>query len=133
MTQVADIMKQEVVTVEKGTNILDAVRKLVKHNFTGLPVVDGENRVIGIVSEKDVLALAIRINEKEYVSDEMHLQVEDFMTKEVVIIEGTESFTALCSCLIKNEFRRVPVVLKNKLVGIVSRKDVISYILEIQD
>jgi len=133
MTQVADIMKQEVVTVEKGTNILDAVRKLVKQNFTGLPVVDDKNQVIGIVSEKDVLALAIRINEKEYVSDETHLCVEDFMTKDVVTIEGTESFTALCSCLIKNEFRRVPVVLKNKLVGIISRKDVISYILEIQD
>jgi len=133
MTQVADIMKQEVVTVEKGANVMDAIRKLVKYNFTGLPVVDDKDRVIGIVSEKDVLALAIRVNEKKYVSDETHLRVEDFMTKEVVTVEATESLTALCSCLMKNEFRRVPVVLKNKLVGIVSRKDVISYILKIQN
>ena len=133
MTQIAEIMKEDVVTAEKGTNVMEAVRKLVKYNFTGLPVVDDKDRVIGIISEKDVLALAIRIDEKEDVPDETHLNVEDFMTKEVVTIEATESFAALCSCLIKNKFRRIPVVLKNKLVGIVSRKDVISHILKIQD
>lgn len=129
--KVAEIMTPEVVTIEKGTNIMDAVRKLVEYNFTGLPVVDDKGRLIGIISEKDMLTLAIRINEKEYVSNTMHSHVEDFMTKEVVTIEDTESFTAICNCLIKNQFRRVPVVSNGKLVGIISRKDIISHIMNI--
>ena len=130
--EIKDIMKQDVVTVEKGTLVMDAVKKLAAHNITGLPVVDDKNRIMGIISEKDVLALAVRIHEKTYDSKTEELRVEDFMTKEVVTVEAIESLTALCSCLMKSQFRRVPVVLKGKLVGIVSRKDVIEYILDIE-
>ena len=130
--QITDVMKTEVVTVEKGTAIMAAIDKMVRHNITGLPVVDDKHHVIGIITEKDVLAMAIRIYEKSYVSDQTSLKVEDFMTQPAVTLEATESFTALCSALIKNTFRRIPVVLNNKLVGIVSRKDVISCILLIE-
>ena len=54
------------------------------------------------------------------------------MKKDVITIEATESTEASCSCLNKNNFRRVPVVIKNKLVGVVTRKDVISHIFNLQ-
>ncbi len=129
MKWINDIMISDVVTVEKGTSVIDAVEKLVKSNVTGLPVVNNDSKVIGIISEKDVLALAIQIQEEECPPQEDML-VEDFMTKDVVTIEATESLTALCSCLMKNKFRRLPVLLNGKLVGIVTRKDVISYIFD---
>ena len=131
MVKIGDIMKSQVVTVEKGTPVMEAVQILVENNFTGLPVVDTKDRVIGIISEKDVLSLAIRVQEQSYSPEQEELRVEDFMTKKAVTIEATESLTALCSCLMKNRFRRVPVVLNNKLVGVVTRRDVISYIFNL--
>lgn len=131
MRWINDIMISDVVTVEKGTSVTEAIEKLVKSNITGLPVVNNNDEVIGIISEKDVLALAIQIQEGTCPSQGEGMLVEDFMTKDVVTIEATESMTALCSCLIKNEFRRLPVMLNGKLVGIVTRRDVISYIFDI--
>ncbi len=133
MKWINDIMISDVVTVEKGTPVTGAVEKLVKSNITGLPVVNNDNEVIGIISEKDVLALAISIQEKTYSPEKEGMLVEDFMTKDVVTIEATESLTALCTCLMKNRFRRLPVLLNGKLVGIVTRRDVISYILDINN
>ena len=131
MEHVSDIMKTNVVTVEKGTPVIEAIKKLVDNNFTGLPVVDSRNQVTGIISEKDVLALAIRVHEQSYESNPVALMVEDFMTPSVMTIEATESIPTLCSALMKNVFRRIPVVINKKLVGIVSRKDIISYILKL--
>ena len=132
MSSIASVMKIDVVTVEKGTAVIEAVGKLVKHNFTGLPVVDRENRVVGILSEKDVLALAVSMDENPEVAGHKDLKVEDFMTKDVVCVEANDSFAALCNCLMKNQFRRVPVVANGKLVGIVSRKDIITEIMNLQ-
>lgn len=131
MVGIAQVMKTNVVTAEKGTPIIEAIRKLVEHSFSGLPVVDRENRVVGILTEKDVLSLAIRVDGDSTGSHKAGLRVEDLMTKEVVTIEAGESVTALCNCLIKNQFRRVPIVADGKLVGIVSRRDIITHILDI--
>ena len=131
MVGIAQVMKTDVVTAEKGTPVIEAIRKLVKHSFSGLPVVDSDNRVVGILTEKDVLSLAIRVDGDPDGSDATGLRVEDLMTKEVVTVEAGESVTDLCNCLIKNQFRRVPIVANGKLVGIVSRRDIIAHILEL--
>ncbi|MCK5174170.1 MAG: CBS domain-containing protein [Planctomycetes bacterium] len=131
MVGIAQVMKTNVVTAEKGTPVIEAIRKLVKHSFSGLPVVDRDNRVVGILTEKDVLSLAIRVDGDPDGSDATGLRVEDLMTKEVVTVEAGESVTALCNCLIKNQFRRVPIVANGKLVGIVSRRDIIAHILNL--
>ena len=133
MPEIKDIMKTDVISVEKNTPVMEAIHKLVTHNFTGLPVVDKENHVVGILSEKDVLALAIRIHEKSYESNEKGMAVEDFMTKDAVSIDVNESLTAVFTCLMKNKFRRVPIVSERRLVGIISRKDVIEYIMNIKN
>lgn len=132
MMWVNDIMITDVVTVEKGAPVTEAVEKLVKFNVTGLPVVNDKGEVIGIISEKDVLSLAINIRRKTCPCEEEGMLVEDFMTTDVVTIEATESLNALCACLLKNNFRRLPVLLNGKLVGIVARRDAISYIFDMQ-
>ena len=56
--------------------------------------------------------------------------VEDFMTEEVVCFQPTDSLIDIAESFIQNSFRRVPIVDDGKLVGIISRKDIIKYILE---
>ena len=66
MTEIRDVMEANVVAVQRGTPILEAIQTLVTHGFTGLPVVDKKNYVVGIITEKDVLALALSIHNKTY-------------------------------------------------------------------
>jgi len=131
-TEISDIMETNVITVERKTPILDAIKTLVKYNFTGLPVIDKKGHVVGIVTEKDVLALALSIHDKTYDSNTAAATVEDFMTPEVVTIDVNESLKQICTSLMKHHFRRIPIVSNSKLVGIVSRKDIIAYIMKIK-
>ena len=94
---------------------------MVEHNITGLPVVDVDSALAGIVSEKDVLKLLYnKVGELR--------KVEDFMTKDVKAFEQEDNLAEIVDCLIKNRFRRVPILHEGKLAGIISRKDVISFI-----
>ncbi len=132
MTEIRDVMEANVVAVQRGTPILEAIQTLITHGFTGLPVVDKKNHVVGIITEKDVLALALSIHNKTYDSSTTTAKVEDFMTTDVVTLDVNESLKQLCTNLMKHPFRRVPIVEKEKLIGIVSRKDIISYIMHLK-
>ena len=132
MTEISNIMETNVVTVDRDTPILEAIETLVRRNFTGLPVVDKKNHVIGIVTEKDVLALALSIRYKTYDSNTISAKVEDFMTTDVVTVDVNEPFKQICTNLMKHPFRRIPITEKGKVVGIVSRKDIIAYIMHIK-
>jgi CBS domain-containing protein len=125
MFEVKTIMKTDVITVKRQTQIYEAIRTFVENNITGLPVVDDDMTLAGIISEKDVLKLLYNIEDRPGM-------VEDFMTKDVVSFNQDDSLIDVAECLIKNHFRRVPIVEAGKLVGIVSRKDVIRYILKLR-
>jgi CBS domain-containing protein len=92
-------------------------------NITGLPVVDDSAKLLGIVSEKDLLKLLYDPNAKPGL-------VKDYMTRDVVSFDWDDSLFEVCHCLINNNFRRVPILDKGKLTGIISRRDIIIYILE---
>jgi len=83
--------------------------------------------LLGILSEKDVLGLFYTLREAE------NKKVEDFMTQPAVHFDQNESLMEACNCLIANSFRRVPVTSDNKVVGIISRPDVIRYILQMKE
>ena len=123
MFDTKNIMTTDVISVKKNTSIGDAVDLLVENNVTGLPVVDDDMNLVGIISEKDMLSL---LSEPESSAG----KVEDYMTKDAVSFEQGEDLIAICECLVNNNFRRVPIVDDGRLVGIVSRRDIIKYILE---
>ena len=123
MFDTKDIMTTEVISVKRNTPIGDAVDMLVENNVAGLPVVDDDMNLVGVISEKDMLSL---LSESESSSG----TVEDYMTEDVVSFEQREDLIAICECLVNNSFRRVPIVDDGKLVGIVSRRDIIKYILD---
>jgi CBS domain-containing protein len=123
MVKAKDIMKTNVLAADVDADIYEAIRVMVANNVTGLPVIDGDGLLVGIVTEKDVLTLLYNIEDRPG-------RVADFMTPEVVAFEQDVDLTTIAESLCKNHFRRVPILEKGKLVGIVSRKDVIRYIKE---
>jgi len=123
MVKANDIMKTNVLAAGIDADIYEAIRIMVANNVTGLPVIDDEGLLVGVVTEKDVLTLLYNIEDRPG-------RVADFMTPEVVAFEQDTDLSAIAESLCKNHFRRVPILEKGKLVGIVSRKDVIRYIKE---
>ena len=117
-----DIMSRNLITVKKNTSVFEAIQTLVEHQITGLPVVESGWVLEGIVTEKDFLRL---INETT--ADEK--TVAQVMTTQVISFQEEDSVEDICTSLIKNNFRRVPILKGNKLVGIISRRDVIKFIL----
>jgi len=121
-TKAKDIMSRNLITVKKSTPAFEAIQTLVEHQITGLPVVESGWGLEGIVTEKDFLRL---INE----STADKKIVEQIMTTQVTSFQEEDSVEDICISLIKNNFRRVPILKGNKLVGIISRRDIIKFIL----
>ncbi len=121
-----DIMTKDIISVRKDTPIYEAVELMVKHGISGMPVVEDDMTLVGILSENDVIIL---VYGKE---DDENKTVNDFMTHPAVYFDKSESLLDICDFLRKNIFRRVPITSKEKLVGIISIKDLLEYILELR-
>jgi CBS domain-containing protein len=127
MFKARDIMTTDVVSVKPKTAIYDAIKLMVERNITGLPVVNDSMALVGVISEKDVLQLLYNCEDLKAGDSGT---VEHFMTPHPVAFNCEDNLIAVCNCLIKNHFRRVPVLDDGKLVGIITRKDLIKYIIE---
>jgi len=120
-----DIMIKDVITVKTDTTIHEAMELVAKYDISGLPVVDDDMTLVGVLSEKDMVNLL-------YTPDNQHEKtVSDFMTQPALYFDEDESLLDVCDFLKKNVFRRVPITSKGKLVGIISIRDVIEYILQL--
>jgi len=122
MKTAKEIMTKDIVVVNPDTPISLAIRLLSIRKITGLPVVDESRNLIGIISELDLMTL-LRDN-----ADFVNKTVEDFMTKEVKFFSPDDSVMDICEFLLEHTFRRVPIVENGKLVGVISRSDIIHLI-----
>ena len=125
MFKAKTVMTTNVISVNRQTEIYEAIKTLVENNITGLPVVNNDMTLAGVLSEKDVLNLLYNTEDKPG-------NVEDFMTKDPVCFNVNDSLIDITECFTKNNFRRVPIVAEGKLTGIISRKDIIAYILKLR-
>lgn len=124
MLTAGDFMTKKVVSVKKDTPIYEALGLLRKNDITGMPVIEDDTTLIGVITEKDVLGLFFADE------DEKNKTVDFFMTRPAVSFGVNESLESVCDFLMVKYFRRVPVVsTKGKLVGIISRPDIIDYII----
>ena len=121
-----DMMTRDVFSVRRDTPILEVLELIARHGISGLPVVKDDMTLVGIVSEKDVLSLFYDNEGKDEIT------VEDFMTQPPLYFDENESLLDVCDFLKKNVFRRVPITSKGKLVGIISIRDLIEYILQLR-
>lgn len=123
MFETKSVMQMDIITVNRQTPVSQVVELLLEKNITGLPVVNDDMTLAGIISEKDILGLLLEMEEDSSI-------VEDYMTQDVVSFNQDEDFVVICDCLINSHFRRVPILADGKLVGIISRRDVIKYVFE---
>ncbi len=126
MLKARDIMTKHVFSVKADTPIYEALKLIATYGFSGLPVVEDDMTLIGIVSEKDVLSLFY----DQETNDE--ITVSDFMTQPPLCFDEDESLLDVCDFLKKNFFRRVPITSGGKLVGIISIRDLLEYILQLK-
>jgi CBS domain-containing protein len=124
MTQITalDFMVTDLVTVPPEADVLDAVRLLLKHRISGMPVVDGDGRYLGVFSEKcSMHVLLDAAYEKLPVRE-----VRAFMDSEAQTISPETHLLSVAQVFLLTPYRRLPVLEDGRLVGLVSRSDVLQ-------
>ena len=126
MLKAIDIMTSQVICIHKDTPVFEAVDLMVTNSITGIPVIENDSKLVGILSEQDVLRLF------ETYEDEKNKTVSDFMTQPAIHFEEDENVEDICSCMMQNSIRRVPITSNGRVVGVISRSDILKQILNLQ-
>jgi len=116
-------MTRETLAVDADTPIYDAVKILVENGISGLPVVDKDFGLVGILTEQDVLTL-LRNRQGHGKT------VADFMAPDVISFDQDTDLIEIGDCLVRLRIRRVPITAEGRLVGVISRHDLIRLILK---
>lgn len=129
--RVKDLMTTPVVTLRPDIPIKEAAALLVRHGISGAPVVDDHEQLIGIVSESDLMALETspdprsRILPQRWRRIRVPRRVEQVMTREVVCLPQGADVADAARLMLERRVKRIPVVEAGRVVGIVSRRDVL--------
>lgn len=138
---VKDVMTKEVITVKRNVDIHEAARLLSENNISGMPVVDEENHVIGVVSEADILYTTGMKKGHTFKDVLRHVLgeplprrmdksfVEDIMSSPAITTKPDADIREVAGILDGKKIKRLPVVDdENKLAGIISRANIIRFI-----
>jgi len=118
-----DVMAKKLITVTPDTDANDAIDRLLKNRISGMPVLDEQGRLIGILSERDCLKT---LTDSQYHNMPTHL-VRDLMSTKLTTITPETGLIEVAELFVANRFRRLPVVdEEGRLVGQISRRDVLT-------
>ncbi len=119
-----DYMAANLVTFKPQQDVLEAIHLLIENGISGAPVVDNLGNIIGILSEKDCLKVALNAGYEQRSGG----KVEDFMTNTVHTVDAEDSVLSVAKLFIDSPYKRYPVVDDNRLIGQISRRDVLRAI-----
>ena len=125
-TTAKEIMTTPVISVRPDTKLDEVMGLLLQHQVSGMPVVDENDRLVGVITELDMLKLLFDTMQIE------HGQVSDYLTSKVVTIDEEDSLIDVAEVFMHHTIRRVPIMRGDKVVGIISRRDVIRCIRDIR-
>lgn len=126
---VKEFMTANLVTFKQDMPVLDAIQELVDRRISGAPVVDNLGNLVGMLSEKDCLKVALNAGYYE----ELGGSVSEYMTTKVETVDSTASILELARLFIDTPFKRFPVLGDDEtLVGQISRADVLRAISKIR-
>ncbi|MFA4919187.1 MAG: CBS domain-containing protein [Thermodesulfovibrionales bacterium] len=144
MLKAKDIMTKEVITVKPETTIEELARLLMKQQISGAPVVDDKGKIVGIVTENDLISKNSRLHiptilrlfdayiplgTSKMESDIRKMaaaMVEDICTKEIITVDEEASVEYIATIMTEKRIHILPVVREGKLVGIIGKKDLIK-------
>ena len=129
MLTAADIMSSGPVAVHSDASIADAIEILLRRDLSGLPVVDDKRRLVGILSERDCLRV-IAVGQYSDADHERLRLVSEFMSPPTFTAAPEVGLYSLADFFLTHHQRRLPILEREKLVGIVSRRDVLRGIQE---
>ena len=140
---VHDVMTRDIISVQKYESVLHVAYILAEKNISGLPVVDKKNKVIGIITQADILSV-VGIRKEHTLKDLLkHMLgeplpekkigdiVADIMVSPAVRIKPTANIAEAAQVLDEKRIRRLPVVDdENRLIGLISRADILKAVLK---
>ncbi len=121
-TKAAAVMTTNVITAKKNMVLTDIIALLLRWHISALPIVDDEEKIVGIVSEIDLVNLAFDGNAADTIAEEV-------MVTDIVSFSPNTELADLVQSFSKRHLRRVPIIDKGKVVGIVSRRDILREML----
>ena len=124
MPTVSNYMVTDPVTLSPGMSVHTARHLLVAHEISGAPVLDERGSLVGILTERDIIGAVFRAS---YHHDPGS-RVADCMTREVETIEAETDVEEAAELFLKSRFRRFPVLSQTRMVGMISRRDVLRAI-----
>ncbi len=116
----SDIMTRRVATIRPEASAQEAAQLLDEKRISGAPVVDADSKIIGIITEADIISKVNRDG----------LRVADIMSHNVITIGEETPVSEIAALLTERKIKRVPVVCEGKLVGIVSRADIVHAVAQ---
>jgi CBS domain-containing protein len=138
---VRDIMDRDLTSLSEGTTLLEAIALIVAHKTSGLPVLDDNGRVVGFLSEGDILKAAIPgylgyMDENFAMPDVDKIKARvkrvgtdparEYMTRGALVFDEAETVSNALVALFRRNVRMAPVVKKGSLVGVVNREDILK-------
>jgi len=141
---VKDIMTEEPVYVHPDTTLKEVANLLFRHRISGLPVVDHDMRVVGVITNRDLIKaampdykalitnLALTYEAEPFenlLKQEDKIKVEELMSPNVFSVEEDESVVEAAAMMLFKDIRRLPVVRGGKLIGLIVISDIVSKII----
>lgn len=142
--KVKEVMKTSLITVKPGDTYGDVARLLNAHKISGVLVVDQSGKLVGVVSEKDLFRILYPLYKSYYENPEIYQdseereekvqetlghRVENFMSRNLVTVSPEMPIMEAGSIMLAKKVHRLPVVAGDRLVGIVTRKDIYSAVI----
>ena len=119
MPYVRDVMQKEIIVAKQRDNIRLLSKVLTSKNISNIPIIDSKGVLIGVVSEQDI----IRAMESEKF---LKITASDIMTKSVMSVKENDSLEYVSKIFVEHPFRRLPVTRGKKVVGSVTRDNIIN-------
>lgn len=145
--KVSDVMTETLVTVRADVSLRDAATLMVQHRVSGLPVVDSAGALVGMITEGDLIRraelgtsgdqpgwLSTFLNPGRVALDYTHthgLKVGEVMAREVITTSPDTPLALVVDTMESKQIKRLPVLENNKLVGIVSRADLLRALAQL--
>ncbi len=152
MLKAKDIMKRDVVTIHSSASLRDISRLLAEHRIIGIPVVDDDKRLVGMISMRDIIREEVRtlgampdyqdvyelfssamdMEEAESISVR-RLWVEEIMSRDLHTAVESTPVREICAMMNKFGVHRIPILRDERLVGLVTAMDIIKTLANGQD